>query len=131
MASKDGIDDVVAPEDDIPRSPSTSMHGDMEGLSLYERKCILINHEIDSNGMGRYQWYIVSHNIMYMHMSKNSPTLANRQLQWGLCGFGYLLDLLWAQAFGLVLQPLMQEMGFPGDFYSCSRYVSQSSDYLH
>lgn len=58
-------------------------------LSLYDRKCILVNREIDAMGMGRYQWYI-----------------------WGLCGFGYMLDLLWAQAFGLVLSPLQQEMGF-------------------
>ncbi|KAI1045881.1 hypothetical protein LB505_010649 [Fusarium chuoi] len=42
--------------------------------------------------MGKYQWYI-----------------------WGLCGFGYLLDLLWAQAFGLVLGPLQQELGFGDD----------------
>lgn len=58
-------------------------------VSLYEKKCILINREIDSHGMGRYQWYI-----------------------WFLCGFGYLLDLLWAQAFGLVLSPIQQEFGF-------------------
>lgn len=65
---------------------------EMEGLTLYEKKCVLINHEIDNNGMGRYQWYI-----------------------WGLCGFGYMLDLMWAQAFGLVLSPLMQELGFHGN----------------
>lgn len=64
------------------------MHG-LEGLSLYEKKCVLINREIDRQGMGKYQWYI-----------------------WSLCGFGYLLDLLWAQAFGLVLGPLEQELGF-------------------
>lgn len=58
-------------------------------LSLYERKCMLINREIDGMGMGRYQWEV-----------------------WALCGFGYLLDLLWAQAFGLVLGPLQQEFGF-------------------
>lgn len=63
--------------------------GDLDGLSLYEKKCVLINREIDSMGMGRYQWYV-----------------------WGLCGFGYMLDLLWAQAFGLALSPLQQEMGF-------------------
>lgn len=40
-------------------------------------------------GMGKYQWYI-----------------------WGLCGFGHTVDLLWAQAFGLVLDPLQQESGF-------------------
>lgn len=62
---------------------------EMEGMTLYEKKCVLINREIDNNGMGKYQWYI-----------------------WGLCGFGYLLDLLWAQAFGLVLGPLEQELGF-------------------
>lgn len=33
---------------------------------------------------------------------------------WFLCGFGYLLDLLWAQAFGLILGPLEQELGFQG-----------------
>lgn len=65
---------------------------EMEGLTLYEKKCVLINREIDNNGMGRYQWYI-----------------------WFLCGFGYLLDLLWAQAFGLVLGPLEQELGFSGN----------------
>lgn len=31
---------------------------------------------------------------------------------WWLCGFGYLLDLMWAQAFGLVLGPVQQEFGF-------------------
>lgn len=72
---------------------------ELQGLSLYEKKCVLINHEIDSNGMGRYQWYI-----------------------WCLCGFGYLIDLLWAQAFGLVLSPLEQELGFAGRFLrSCDR----------
>lgn len=65
---------------------------ELAGMTLYEKKCILINHEIDSNGMGRYQIYI-----------------------WFLCGFGYLLDLLWAQAFGLVLGPLEQELGFAGN----------------
>lgn len=61
----------------------------LEGLTLYEKKCRLVNREIDRQGMGRYQWYI-----------------------WILCGLGYFLDLLWAQAFGLVLSPVQQEMGF-------------------
>ncbi|KAK5132664.1 hypothetical protein LTR08_008786 [Meristemomyces frigidus] len=65
---------------------------ELEGLTLYEKKCVLINREIDNNGMGRYQWSI-----------------------WLLCGFGYFLDLLWAQAFGLVLSPLEQELGFPAN----------------
>ena len=77
-----------------PSSPSHALSSDpeLEGLSLYDKKCVLINREIDAMGMGRYQWMI-----------------------WGLCGFGYLLDLLWAQAFGLALSPLQQEMGFGND----------------
>jgi len=64
---------------------------DMEGLTLYEKKALLVNRELDAHGMGKYQWYI-----------------------WFLCGFGYMLDLLWAQAFGLVASPLQQELGFAG-----------------
>ncbi|KAF2233167.1 MFS general substrate transporter [Viridothelium virens] len=80
--------DVTVPEEP-GRSRASVEYDDLEGLSLYEKKCTLINREIDSHGMGRYQWYI-----------------------WSLCGFGYMLDLLWAQAFGLVLGPLQQELGF-------------------
>ncbi|KAM0218099.1 hypothetical protein ACHAQD_007035 [Fusarium lateritium] len=87
--------------DEIPTSElgDSHRHGSnnallygLDGLTLYEKKCVLINREIDNQGMGKYQWYI-----------------------WTLCGFGYLLDLLWAQAFGLVLGPLQQEMGFGND----------------
>lgn len=89
----DGDDDGQrSPSDEVVRGASLAgiAPEEMEGLTLYEKKCVLINREIDQNGMGRYQWYI-----------------------WGLCGFGYMLDLLWAQAFGLVLSPLEQELGFP------------------
>lgn len=76
-----------------PYSPATVLADpDLVGLSLYDSKCVLVNREIDAMGMGRYQWYI-----------------------WGLCGFGYMLDLLWAQAFGLALSPLQQELGFGND----------------
>ncbi|KAI2642102.1 major facilitator superfamily domain-containing protein [Xylaria nigripes] len=61
----------------------------LNGLTLYEKKCVLINRQIDAIGMGSYQWLV-----------------------WGLCGFGYLIDLLWAQAFALALSPLKQEFGF-------------------
>jgi hypothetical protein len=70
------------------RANDLDMSG-LDGLTLYEKKCVLVNREIDAQGMGKYQWYI-----------------------WGLCGFGYFLDLLWAHAFGLVLSPLQQELGF-------------------
>lgn len=74
---------------------------ELEGLTLYEKKCVLINREIDNNGFGRYQWYI-----------------------WGLCGLGYFIDLIWAQAFGLILGPLQQELGFPGRTHNlCMRSV--------
>ena len=33
----------------------------------------------------------------------------------GLCGFGYMIDLIWAHAFALVLSPLQQELGFGND----------------
>jgi len=82
-----------SPEEPV-RSQSLTDELQLDGLSLYEKKCILINREIDSHGMGKYQWWI-----------------------WGLCGFGYMLDLLWAQAFGLVLSPLKQELGFASKSY--------------
>lgn len=75
----------------VLQSQSLASLGRLGGQSLYEKKCTLVNREIDAMGMGKYQWCI-----------------------WTLCGFGYLLDLLWAMAFGLVLGPLQQEFGFPG-----------------
>ncbi|KAJ6445232.1 hypothetical protein O9K51_03638 [Purpureocillium lavendulum] len=62
----------------------------LEELTLFERKAALINIEIDKIGMGRYQWYI-----------------------WLLCGFGYFLDLTWAQGVGLMATAVYQEMGVP------------------
>lgn len=73
-------------EEDVPRQADLSS---LDWLNLYQKKCVLVSREIDAQGMGRYQWYI-----------------------WTLCGLGYFLDLLWAQAFGLILSPLQQEMGF-------------------
>jgi len=78
-------------QDGLGRDP------EMEGLTLYEKKALLVNRELDAHGMGKYQWYI-----------------------WFLCGFGYMLDLLWAQAFGLVAAPLQQELGFSGTRIPCS-----------
>lgn len=63
-----------------------------EVSTLYDKKCLLVDRQIDAFGMGRYQWMI-----------------------WSLCGLGYLIDLMWAQAFGLVLSPLQQELGFGND----------------
>ncbi|KAL8989787.1 MAG: hypothetical protein Q9177_001402 [Variospora cf. flavescens] len=62
---------------------------EMDGLTLYEKKALLVNRELDSHGMGKYQWYIFF-----------------------LCGMGYMIDLLYAQAFGLIAPALQQELGF-------------------
>ena len=76
--------------DDVAR-PAIWDDPEMEGLTLYEKKALLVNRELDSHGMAKYQWWI-----------------------WGLCGFGYFIDLMWAQAFGLVVKPMQIELGFPG-----------------
>ncbi|EKJ72462.1 hypothetical protein FPSE_07343 [Fusarium pseudograminearum CS3096] len=93
MSESTKFADDIVPNEELenagPYSRRSNFLNGLEGLTLYEKKCVLINREIDRQGMGKYQWYI-----------------------WSLCGFGYLLDLLWAQAFGLVLGPLKQEMGF-------------------
>lgn len=63
----------------------------LQTLSLYQKKCLVVDREMEAIGMGRYQWMI-----------------------WSLCGVGYLIDLMWAMAFGLILGPLQQEFGFAG-----------------
>lgn len=83
---------VIMGNPDIDDPEILSQDAELEGLSLYDKKCVLINRELDAMGMGKYQWYI-----------------------WCLCGFGYMLDLLWAQAFALCLSPLQQELGFGND----------------
>lgn len=72
--------------------PPIDEDSEMQGLSLYEKKAILVNRELASQGMGRYQWMIFC-----------------------LCGFGYFLDLLWAQTYGLILAQVQQEFGFGDD----------------
>lgn len=83
----------VLEKETSPVDPLNYHNGDseMEGLTLYEKKALLVNRELDSHGMGKYQWYIFF-----------------------LCGFGYLVDLLYAQAFGLVEPAIQQEFGFGG-----------------
>ena len=81
-------------KNDSPEGNAIKFNGslqdpEMEGLTLYEKKALLVNRELDSYGMGKYQWYIFF-----------------------LCGFGYLIDLMYAQVFGLVEPALMQEFGF-------------------
>ncbi|KAI5475236.1 hypothetical protein MNV49_001716 [Pseudohyphozyma bogoriensis] len=58
---------------------------------LYERKSLLVDEELNKMGLGRYQICI-----------------------WFLCGFGYMLDLMWAGAFGLISTPIFQELNITG-----------------
>ena len=85
MTSKERIQ----PEDGNAPAQVVSDLAQLDDLSLYGKKRLLINREIDSQGMGKYQWCI-----------------------WLLCGLDYFLDIAWAHAFALVLSPLKQELGF-------------------
>lgn len=70
-------------------------------LTTFEKKAALINAEMDKFGLGRYQICI-----------------------WFLCGFGYFLDLAWAQGVGLIATAVYQEMNVPdkrtADIWSCA-----------
>lgn len=70
-------------------------------LTTFEKKAALINAEIDKFGLGKYQICI-----------------------WLLCGFGYFLDLAWAQGVGLIASAVYQEMNVPstsyGNIWSCA-----------
>lgn len=74
--------------EDTLRAQNARDDPEMQGLSLYEKKALLVNRELASQGMGKYQWMV-----------------------FGLCGMGYFLDLLWAQAFGLIVSRLEKEFG--------------------
>lgn len=100
--------DVNTDSGDLPDGRAVYHNGssgdpEMEGLTLFEKKSLLVNRELDAHGMGKYQWYIFF-----------------------LCGFGYLVDLLTAQAFGLVEPSIQQEFGF-GDAQSGNIFSSFSA----
>ena len=89
IGSSNMLDKENTPADRLNYDNGHHNDPEMEGLTLYEKKALLVNRELDSHGMGKYQWYIFF-----------------------LCGFGYLVDLLYAQAFGLVMPAMEQEFGF-------------------
>ena len=72
----DRKDDVLSLDDGdaVPQRHEILNDPELEGLTLYEKKAHLVNRELNGHGMGRYQWYIFF-----------------------LCGFGYFIDLLYAQ----------------------------------
>ncbi|KAL8939538.1 MAG: hypothetical protein Q9216_003298 [Gyalolechia sp. 2 TL-2023] len=90
---------------------------EMDGLTLYEKKALLVNRELDSHGMGKYQWCLVTQDGMLV-----MELLTTTRCIFFLCGMGYMVDLLYAQAFGLVEPPMEQELGFSvsqgGDLFS-------------
>lgn len=40
---------------------------EMDGLTLYEKKALLVNRELDSHGMGKYQWYRTLDHALRQH----------------------------------------------------------------
>ncbi|KZV79174.1 MFS general substrate transporter [Exidia glandulosa HHB12029] len=76
------------------KSASGAQHG-----TAQQRKMALVADALEKTGMGRYQWAIFC-----------------------LCGFGYTLDLMWAQAFSLIAPRIQIELGIPnaqyGDIFS-------------
>lgn len=80
---------------------------EMEGLTLYEKKALLVNRELDSHGMGKYQWY-----RLLNHDRTLRKLLTMFRYIFFLCGMGYMIDLMYAQAFGLVEPAMKQELGF-------------------
>lgn len=85
----------VAPVDTARLSRDSDLSlGDLYDVhrSAKENKSLLMSYELDRMQMGRYQWFV-----------------------FGLCGLGYFIDLLWAQALGLIATPLKNEPGFGAD----------------
>ena len=79
---------------------STGQLASDEQTLIILRKMSLVNHELDRMGFGRYQLCIFL-----------------------LCGMGYLIDLMWAQLFSVILPPLQREFGVSnsriGDLGTC------------
>lgn len=94
-----------SPESKIPAYNDIANDPEMAGLTLYEKKALLVNRELDSHGMGKYQWYQILDYTML-------PALMEFRSIFILCGMGYFIDLLYAQAFGLVAPAMKQELGF-------------------
>lgn len=77
---------------------SLGLAGSWEEVPVLPLTCVC-----SEMGMGRYQWYLFF-----------------------LCGFGYFLDLCWAQAFGLVSSAIQQELGIPSEHSPYSGYAELS-----
>ncbi len=92
VAHRDGVQIPVYNDVERVSTPDLSFGAILRGtaatpLTTFEKKAALINAEMDKFGLGRYQICI-----------------------WFLCGFGYFLDLAWAQGVGLISSAVYQEM---------------------
>lgn len=82
--------------------PSSNAHGDgdeaveslPDTLSPHQVKMGLVSDAIETCGMGRYQWRIFF-----------------------LCGFGYMLDLMWPQMISFLAPRIQVEFGIPASQY--------------
>ena len=93
MSSSSPQKDIVEGNLEHRKSGSQALHdSELDGHTLYEKKAILVNRELDAIGFGPFQWKIFF-----------------------LTGLGYFIDLLWAQTFGLIATPLRHELGFSED----------------
>ncbi|KAF1846478.1 MFS general substrate transporter [Cucurbitaria berberidis CBS 394.84] len=120
MAAKLGDDKLARENSNSPSAVQIPIYNDVERdespdlsfaaiikgtaanpLNTFEKKAALINAELDKFGLGKYQICI-----------------------WFLCGFGYFLDLAWAQGVGLIASAVYQEMNVAdkdtGTIFACA-----------
>ncbi|CAO2654997.1 Nn.00g117300.m01.CDS01 [Neocucurbitaria sp. VM-36] len=104
--SHSGVQIPIYNEVELVDSPDLSFGAIIRGtaanpLTTFEKKAALINAELDKFGLGKYQICI-----------------------WFLCGFGYFLDLAWAQGVGLIASAVYQEMNVAdsdtGTIFACA-----------
>ena len=56
MGEDKAVDIGVSPEDRPSRRNEALDVPEMDGLTLYEKKALLVNREFNAQGMGKYQW---------------------------------------------------------------------------
>ncbi|KZT28573.1 MFS general substrate transporter [Neolentinus lepideus HHB14362 ss-1] len=90
QSMQDRTDSAKIEESKECRAPSVLYHASYTSgsLSVLDKKLLLVNRALDDIGMGKYGWLIFF-----------------------LCGYGYALDLMWAQAFSLIASSAQQEFG--------------------
>ncbi|SNX87481.1 related to PHO84 - high-affinity inorganic phosphate transporter [Melanopsichium pennsylvanicum] len=104
VGQENGTNEVYNSSNHSPRNGGESVKGPDEltfqdvfdpTKTLNENKSMMISAELDRMGMGKYQICI-----------------------WFLCGCGYFIDLLWAQALGLIVTQVAYE--FDGEIHGAT-----------